>query len=148
MKCYIKWCVGLLLYIAGWLWLIFHPFGPSTDISRVSCFLLLVDSIPFLMGLIYLHPSVPITLWKPVVYLALVVIPSVPFFMITSRFINNYWFPCLVFSYIGFFTLNIVLWRVLFKATKQQAWNIAQLAGLVNAALCLFGSPVIKGVPL
>ena len=90
MKRYMKWSIGLLLYAAGWLWLILDPVTLQAPALRGPCFILLVDSILFLIGLVWLRPPQPVTLWKPAIYLTLILVISIVFSMAPTDLINNF----------------------------------------------------------
>lgn len=144
-RSYLKVCGLLLLYIAGWLWLILDPAVLQAPTVREPFFILLVSSALLWAGLMWLRPPRPITFWKPVVYLTLIVSISMLFSMAPAELVNTFRGVCFFLEWALFAVLNAYLWENLFKITNKRFWAIYILIGFVNAALSVSSVPLIKG---
>lgn len=144
-RLYLQSCGIFLLYIVGWLWLILDPASLRAPALRNPCFILLIDSTLFLVGLIWLRPPRPITFWKPAIYLALIVSISVLFSMAPVELVNTFRGACFILEWAFFTVVNVYLWEALFKVTTRRKWEVSILIGFVNAAVCILSIPVIKG---
>lgn len=136
--------------IAGGLFVICLPYTNLLfkDAFRLACFILLVDSVPFLIGLFWLRPPKPITLWKPAIYLVLIVAISALFSVAPTDLVNTFGWPCFILELAFFAAVNYYLWENLFKVTSYLLLEASILIGFVNAALCISNVPVIKGTLL
>ena len=143
-RMYIKFSVVLLFYIAGWMWLILDPVVLRAPALRNPCFILLVDCVPFLAGLLWLRPPRPIPFWKVTVYLVLIMGISVPLSMAPTDLVNTFYKACFALEWVLFAAVNAYLWEALFKVTIQRKWDVSIVIGFVNAALCILSVPVIK----
>lgn len=125
--------------------MILNPAGLRAPTVREPLFILLVSSALLWTGLMWLRSPRPITFWKPVVYLALIVSISMLFSMAPAELVNTFRGACFLLEWALFAVLNAYLLGNLFKVTDNQLWFVSVLIGLVSAALTISSVPLIKG---
>ena len=108
-----------------------------------------INSILFLIGLKWTHSSRPITIWKPAIYLTVVMILDLPLFLsppsLVTETVNTFCGVCFFLIGAIFTAITAFLWQKLFKATKWRAFESALLTGFVNAVFYILSVPIIKG---
>jgi hypothetical protein len=154
MKTYVKQYIGILPIIGagliGFLFCTIPQVYPAYKVFHMIGWMLIVDSVLFLVGSAWLRPQ-SIPCWKSMVYLTLIVGISLLFARTPSELRSTFLGTCFLLGWALFSAINAYLWENLFKVTtnrgfwKMSSLEVSILIGFFNVAPCFAFITITKG---